>query len=226
MVEVTQKAEEEVVVKPIETVKFQEAVKNLSVLVEQSPEPLIRENLELTSDNWTSFQLTEEILKVEGSEELLALFVGLNETSVENHAPNERQLDLVQNMARAMKLEPAEYRVFSLPASYFDRDDLEKVDALADQELKKILLEIYKTRPKMIYSLGANITNFFLKRREKLSVLHGNVVEIRFVNENKEKIFQALVMPLFHPELLIINPNMKRTTWMDLQKSLPYIGKN
>ena len=210
----------------VKSLKFQEAVKNLSEMVEKSPEPIIRENIELTSENWTSFQVPKSLLSNSTGKEVLVLFVGLNEVSVENRSFNEKQLDLVQNMAKAMKLAEDEYKILSLPMSYFDRDDLDKVDALDDNELKNLLLEVCNLRPKMVFSLGANVTNFFLKRREKLSVSHGNVVEIRFIDENKDKYFQTLVMPLFHPELLIINPNMKRTTWIDLQKSLPYIGKN
>lgn len=227
------KASAEVVVhevkatKPIEEVKFQDAVVGLSALVEKAPMPIVRENIELSSETWTNFELSPDILnlKVEDSE-VLVFFVGLNETSAENKNPNEKQLELVQNMAKAMNLAPSEYKILTLSAGYFDRDDLEKINPLEERELKEIIQQIYATRPKIIYSLGANVTNFFLKRREKLSVLHGNVVEIRFVGQNNEKIFQTLVMPLFHPELLIINPNMKRTTWIDLQKSLPYIGKN
>lgn len=210
----------------VKSLKFQEAVKSLSEMVEKSPEPIIRENIELTSENWTSFQVPKSLLTNFSSKEVLVLFVGLNEVSAENRSFNEKQLDLVQNMAKAMKLVEDDYKILSLPMSYFDRDDLDKVDALDDIELKNLLLEVCNLRPKMVFSLGANVTNFFLKRREKLSVSHGNVVEIRFIDENKDKYFQTLVMPLFHPELLIINPNMKRTTWIDLQKSLPYIGKN
>lgn len=211
----------------IESVKFQQAVESLSDMVQKLPSPLVRENIELSSDTWTNFELDEDILNTKwDGQSKLAFFVGLNETGDADKKPNEKQVELIHNMAKAMNFLPDDYEIISLSNSYFDRDDLEKINPLEEIELKNIIQKIYKYRPRIIYSLGANITNFFLKRREKLSVLHGNVVEIRFIAPNREKVFQTLVMPLFHPELLIINPNMKRTTWIDLQKSLPFIGKN
>ena len=33
------------------------------------------------------------------------------------------------------------------------------------------------------------------------------------------------LMPVFHPDFLVINPNMKRTAWADLQKVMERVGK-
>lgn len=208
---------------------FTSAVKELGNLVESTDQPLVRDNLELSSENWINFILdTDLVKKAKNSDEtpLLAMFIGLNQNASLEKAPNEKQLELIVNMAKAMKLELTEYKVLSVSAPYFDRDDLEKVQYQDEPELRELISAVVSYKPKIIFSLGANMTNFFLKRREKLSTLHGNIVEIRFMSQEKERIFSTLVMPLFHPELLIINPNMKRTTWMDLQKSLSLLGKN
>ncbi len=211
---------------PVEKLKYQGAVESLTQMVEKSPGPIVRDNVEISSDNWINFELDHDTISRVRQNNVLVSFVGLNEQVVDGQKlVDQKQLELIQNMAKAMQLKNDEYSIISLETKYLELENIEKIDPLNDSGLKNILSEIYSTKPKVIYSLGANITNFFLKRREKLSVLHGNVVEIRFRAPNKELVFSTLVMPLFHPELLIINPNMKRTTWIDLQKSLPLIGK-
>ena len=43
-------------------------------------------------------------------------------------------------------------------------------------------------------------------------MVHGKVLEI----EHKSQTIN--LVPLFHPEYLLINPNMKRKVWNDLQE--------
>lgn len=208
---------------------FSDALTKLGDLIEKSSEPLVRDNLELSSDNWTNIVITKEILDLQNNlknkSPCLSLFVGVHQKS-DSSALDDKESELLHNMAKAMKLSSDEYQLIGFPEHYFDREDLHLSSTHADLELKELLASILLQKPQMIFSLGANFTYFFLKRKEKLSQTHGNVVELRFVSENKELLFSTKVMPLFHPELLIINPNMKRTTWIDLQKAMSFIGKN
>lgn len=208
---------------------FSDALTKLGDLIEKSSEPLIRENLELSSDNWTNIVVTAEILDLQKSiqkkSQCLSLFVGVHQKT-ESLELDEKESELLNNMAKAMKLSNDEYELLGFPVHYFDREDLHLSSGHEDIELKELLAFILVQKPQMVFSLGANFTYFFLKRKEKLSQMHGNVVELRFVSEDKELLFSTKVMPLFHPELLIINPNMKRTTWIDLQKAMSFIGKN
>ena len=87
---------------------------------------------------------------------------------------------------------------------------------IATQKLFDIILE---KRPKVVVSLGATVTNILLGKREKLSTIHGQFFEKRQGECNFS------LMPIFHPDFLIINPNMKRTAWIDLQKVMERIGK-
>jgi DNA polymerase len=211
------------------TPTFSAALSKLGDLIENSSESLIRENIELSSENWTNLVVSSEVLKLQESintkSQCLSFFVGVHQKS-DSHELDDKESELLNNMAKAMKLSAEEYELLGFPAHYFDREDLHVSSVEEDLELKSLLAKILVQKPSMVFSLGANFTYFFLKRKEKLSLTHGNVIELRFVSENKELLFSTKVMPLFHPELLIINPNMKRTTWIDLQKAMSFIGKN
>ena len=65
--------------------------------------------------------------------------------------------------------------------------------------------------PEFIFILGASPLKFF-GIKERLSMVHGKVLEI----EHKSQTIN--LVPLFHPEYLLINPNMKRKVWNDLQE--------
>jgi uracil-DNA glycosylase family 4 len=88
---------------------------------------------------------------------------------------------------------------------------------------QELLTTISKHRPKIVVSLGAVVTNILLQKKEKLSTIHGQLIA---QEENQETSnWKYLLMPLFHPEFLLINPNMKRTAWNDLQKIMEFLTK-
>ncbi len=84
---------------------------------------------------------------------------------------------------------------------------------------KQLIVSISKARPKIVVSLGAIVTNILLEKKEKLSGIHGQLLPLGSDGWN------CLLVPLFHPEFLLINPNMKRTAWNDLQKVMEYLKK-
>ena len=127
--------------------------------------------------------------------------------------------DLLGKMIAAMKLTDLEFYRYQMEEELDSVVDLTKnleAPSLATQRLLKVIAE---KRPKVVVSLGATVTNILLGRREKLSAIHGQFFE------KKEDACVYSLMPIFHPDFLIINPNMKRTAWIDLQKVMERIGK-
>jgi len=84
---------------------------------------------------------------------------------------------------------------------------------------QELLGSISINRPKVVVSLGAIVTNILLEKKEKLSSIHGQLIP------EETSHWKYLMMPLFHPEFLLINPNMKRTAWNDLQKIMELLKK-
>lgn len=127
--------------------------------------------------------------------------------------------DLLGKMIGAMKLSPNEFFRYPMQESLEDVTDL----AFNAENPNHSTTELYKMiklkRPAIVVSLGATVTNILLGKREKLSTIHGQFFEKKL----GECVYN--LMPIFHPDFLQINPNMKRTAWIDLQKVMERIGK-
>lgn len=127
--------------------------------------------------------------------------------------------DLLGKMIGAMKLSGSEFGRFPMDEALDDvsnlAQNLEEPSAATQLLLNAIVLK----RPKVVVSLGATVTNILLGKREKLSTIHGQFYEKRI----GDCVYS--LMPLFHPDFLNINPNMKRTAWIDLQKVMERVGK-
>jgi uracil-DNA glycosylase family 4 len=158
----------------------------------------------------------------------IASTISLNHTSNDNYLSEVLFIgdnysgsgdDLLGKMIIAMKLSGEEVNRFPMD------EELEQVSDLAENLLnpntatKNLLNIISKKQPRVVVSLGATVTNILLGKREKLSTIHGQFIEKRV----DECVYS--LMPLFHPDFLVINPNMKRTAWADLQKLMERIGK-
>ena len=111
------------------------------------------------------------------------------------------QSDLFQKMLKAMDLKDSDQ------AWFFYDDDL---------NTNNLICICYHLRPQFIITLGAKATNDLLGKKERLSKVHGKFFpkEIKF---RKGDVLEYEMMPLFHPDFLHINPNMKRSAWVDLQ---------
>lgn len=131
--------------------------------------------------------------------------------------------DLLGKMIVAMKLRPGEFNRVPFNEKLEDVNDLAQNLIDPSVETIELLEQIKKYKPNIVVSLGATVTNILLGKREKLSGIHGQFFD-KTLNLNNES-YTYQVMPIFHPDFLIINPNMKRTAWIDLQKVMERVGK-
>lgn len=127
--------------------------------------------------------------------------------------------DLLGKMIIAMKLENEDFYRHQMDEELESITDLVANLESPSRATQDILKLIEEKRPKIVVTLGATITNILLGKREKLSSIHG-----QFFEKQEGACFYSL-MPIFHPDFLQINPNMKRTAWIDLQKVMERIGK-
>tara|TARA_R110000868_G_scaffold103710_10_gene285473 strand:+ start:3553 stop:4353 length:801 start_codon:yes stop_codon:yes gene_type:complete len=123
-----------------------------------------------------------------------------------SQASGSRAAELLDKMVSAMKI--PEDQVLKL----LSEEKLEESGELFESFMKGLLV----SRPAFVVSLGALATNTLIGRKEKLTRIHGQFFPIK-IEDGVDKC-QIQLMPLFHPDFLLINPNMKRTAWIDLQK--------
>ena len=143
------------------------------------------------------------------------LFLGLDtidEEFIPETAPFsllESSQDLLGKMIMAMGLKEGQ----------FVRAPLIKIG----DPYENFIQTIVHFRPKVVIPLGATATNIALKKKLKLSNVHGQISG-QSVTVNSEE-FTFNICPLFHPELLEINPNMKRAAWIDMQKVMTFLSE-
>jgi uracil-DNA glycosylase family 4 len=177
----------------------------------------INENLQLANKNVEvqtppHKEIEKKVVLLNSDSKMRVLFVG-------DSYKGEGE-DLLAKMITAMKLEPHEFSRLTLDPLLEEIEYLEDNRENPNDAFKILLNEIEICKPDYVVSLGAIVTNLLLGRREKMSAIHGRFFNIKALEWNVQ------LMPLFHPDFLIINPNMKRTAWIDLQKLMELIGKN
>ena len=150
----------------------------------------------------------------------LVMFVG--DSFLEDVSAKSEE-DLLGKMIVAMKLNNHEFcRIpFNRKLEYVM--DLDENLKNPSPETQALFSAIAENKPMIVVSLGATITNILLGKRDKLSGIHGQFFDRTIIYEHESYNYQLL--PIFHPEFLIINPNMKRTAWIDLQKVMERVGK-
>lgn len=169
------------------------------------------------------------------------------QTSVSKETPAINQIEQVDTIEPVLtEVEESTPKNFELellfigerPADYVEEsgDDLlsKMIDALQidQQKLSKILLvreagdnldrinqSLENKAPRAIVTLGAYATNLLMDKKTKLSSVHGQEQKYNLKGVN------YTFFPIFHPDYLNINPNMKRTAWNDLKLVLEYLGK-
>jgi hypothetical protein len=112
-------------------------------------------------------------------------------------------LDLWEKMLKAMNVSPHKKWTLS-------------VEQLSMEEIKEF---IYWLQPKIVITLGAVAIQKLIQTKDRLSSLHGSSQILKMSD------LQFLVIPLFHPSLLINNQNMKKTTWADMQTIIDILKK-
>ncbi len=182
--------DEKIAARPDSAVKFsaEEITKKESISI--SCEDIKEEHPALWVDEYTI-------------ESLKTIFVGERPKDFNEDEP---QADLLSKMVVAMKLK----------ANSFTRVFLEKDKQVASLQWNQVLNKVSPLEDVVIVSLGAMATNLILGRKERLSRIHGQ--EFQLILEGGERETKLAIFPVFHPDILQINPNMKRSAWLDLQK--------
>ncbi len=157
---------------------------------------------------------TEESISIDASEKpgkLKVLFVynysnDALELPVENRnqAPSEQ---LLSRMIKAMKM---------------DESDFETL-VIEEGKRELILNKLAETEVEIVVPMGAIATNLVLGKQERISMVHGKFFNKDLAYKN-DQVRSFQVVPVFNPEMILINPNMKRSTWADLQKIMDKLG--
>lgn len=115
--------------------------------------------------------------------------------------------ELFEKMVKAMKLQPGEFglSVVSLAGS--------------PRVLEEMWEEILWRQPVFVVPLGAQATQALLGTKERLATVHGKFYPLSAI-----KTREIQVVPLFHPNVIATNQNMKKSTWADMQKIMGAMG--
>ena len=175
------------------------------------PDQVIEKNPPENQSNKSDTEKAINDFTLNPNHQLKVLFVG--------DTYNGEDEDLLQKMIVAMKLNSSEYKRIKLDPDLELILDPEENANQPSETYKNFTKLISSEAPGIVISLGALTTNLLLGKREKMSTIHGKYFKIELNN------FQLILMPLFHPDFLLINPNMKRTAWIDLQKVMGTLGK-
>jgi uracil-DNA glycosylase family 4 len=179
----------------------------------------------LHQDNLNKLRLRSKVKIMFVNDVLIDKELGSQEEDLE-HATNEfvpelktafstEVSELFARMIKAMKLSATDFVISGTK--------VKKQDEESDY-LSFLHREIDYLRPQMIITLGAVATQSLLESKERLAKVHGQIFHKKIQSRNDKLPFEIKIMPLFHPELLLINPNMKKTAWFDMQKAMKEVG--
>ncbi len=171
----------------------------------------------------TSFEINSELATAslfegegKGASELKCAFIGHRLGSEwGEYDVNEEAEQMLSRMISAMKLSPTDYVL-----SPFKR---QVSDPESDPYWQSLLMELFNHKPKVIFLMGANVTATFMGKKERISKLHGQVIRRDF--KLGTQVHSMNLMPIFHPEYLLINSGMKRAAWEDFQRAMEIMEK-
>lgn len=123
-----------------------------------------------------------------------------------------KQKELLGRMIQAMKLGDRPVLRLALPDQEEEHQDW----------AHNVLLHLGHLRPAAVLSLGALSTNLLFGEKERLTRIHGQFFDFTVRYANDERTFPLI--PVFHPEFLLINPKMKEAAWSDLKKVMEFLG--
>lgn len=123
-------------------------------------------------------------------------------------------VELFAKMIKAMGLSLADFEIRSVKYT----DDQGQEHSCMDE----VEVAIVEMKPQLIITVGATATNSSLSIEERLANVHGKLFNHTYKSDQEN--FAATIMPLFHPQLLLINPGMKRTAWTDMQKGMKFLN--
>jgi len=129
----------------------------------------------------------------------------------------EQSNELLVKMTKAMGLSSNDWVLLGITSE----EELKAIDsdeeALYAKGLPITLSTIAEVKPLVVLALGATANRLMLSKKEKLSKIHGRHFTSKVLWNNRAKHHDFHLVPIFHPDFLLINPNMKRTAWDDLQ---------
>ena len=164
-----------------------------------------------------TFVVSDEIAGLEmlerpsSGEQLLCAFVGHRLGDEWGHYDILEASDqMLERMIKAMGLAPHEYALAPFKRHL---EDPEK-----DVHWNSLLKGLAAQKPKIVFLMGANVTAAFMGKKERISKLHGQVFKREF--QSSGETVSLSLMPIFHPEYLLINTAMKKAAWEDFQKAM------
>ncbi len=128
---------------------------------------------------------------------------------------------LVQKMIQAMKINEEKFAYGVLFLNEEVQNEMDFFDHLNKKMTDLIHSEIFQIKPKVVVCFGSILANILSGKRERISKVRGLFSKKTLSFENQD--FVLSYIPVFHPEFLTINPNMKRLAWEDLQKVMELI---
>ncbi|MFZ9002306.1 MAG: hypothetical protein ACO20H_13450 [Bacteriovoracaceae bacterium] len=128
---------------------------------------------------------------------------------------------LVQKMISAMKIKGEKFAYGVLNLDEQTQHDLDFFDNLSKGMTELVHGELFRLKPKVVVCFGSIISNILSGKRERISRVRGVFTRKTISYEGED--FSTSYVPVFHPEFLTINPNMKRLAWEDLQKVMEHI---
>ena len=155
------------------------------------------------------------------------LFVGHYPESESSEAHKQRcfgkeKLEIIEKMAKAIEISNGAYSFSLVTKCIPSTDTVDQLNVMGKNCVSNLYREMYFLKPRVVVSFGAFTTNILLGRKEKISAIHGQFLKQTIKFSNNES-FTFLIVPIFHPEFLLINPKMKRAAWEDLQKIAEHI---
>lgn len=122
-------------------------------------------------------------------------------------------MDLFLKITKAMGLEDKDF----ILKEVFETQELSRSSDSEKNGQMDIINLIGKHLPTVVLVLGASPTKVILGKKERLAKVRGTFFH-RSISDINNKVHSFKVVPVFHPDFLLINPGMKSTTWADLQK--------
>jgi hypothetical protein len=115
--------------------------------------------------------------------------------------------ELFEKMVKAMKLQTHEFGLSAVSLGGSPR------------MIEELWEEILWRGPTIVVPLGAQATQALLGNKERLASVHGKFYPLSAI-----KTKEIQIVPLFHPNVIATNQNMKKSTWADMQKIMGAMG--
>lgn len=127
---------------------------------------------------------------------------------------------MLSKMISAMKFSDGEVARKPSLRYYIDEENIER----SDEVIQRMMQFIYRKQIQVVLAFGALEARSLLGRRVRLASIHGKLLSktLRFSDGTEHKF---IIVPVFHPEYLRVNPQMRQTTWQDLQGVMRFLGK-